>query len=340
LLWTFVFSLSLSLLFSMRLGAQFGWVLGQSLAAQRLTSAFDLGAALGVLLRIGDGAPPAGLANLSGVALFGLIYFLLVPGTLFCYQAAAPAKLSTLLGQGLLHFWRMVRITLLTAVVSALILGPLLALSNRWSDHVGLTTTGYAAWALESPLVLLILLAAALLRLYFDLVQAYTVQLGLQLRPNGKPDRRVRRALVPALRAIKQNFLRAYGSFVLLTLLGLLALFVSWRAGLHTLAQPRVWPLFLLAQTGLFLNLFTRFWQRGAETIVILDNPILPPRPPAPQQDVPVVVEDPLTEPLPREEFYQPTPSVPAESVTDPIPNPEPASPSLPEPDRGIYHKE
>ena len=61
---------------------------------------------------------------------------------------------------------------------------------------------------------------------------------------------------------------------------------------MHSLAQPRVWPMFLLAQLGLFLMLLMRFWQRGAETVLALDNPIpmpvaLPTAAPATEVEVP-----------------------------------------------------
>src|SRR5207248_10237602 len=56
--------------------------------------------------------------------------------------------------------------------------------------------------------------------------------------------------------------------------LGFAAVILTARISMHMLAQPRVWPTFLLAQLGLFLMLFTRFWQRAAETSLSLQNPI------------------------------------------------------------------
>jgi len=319
-LWTYLFNLGLALLFALRFGYQTDDILTHSLAAQRLNSSFDLGTAIGTITHINDNAPDTGVSSYIGLGLYFILYFFLVPGTLFCYQAAAPAKLSTLLHQGILHFWRFLRITLLSAVLSGLILGGLLALRGHWEEYVDDHFVGNAYRWRVYPLLVVIFLVAALLRLYFDLVLAYTVQIGLQLRPNGKPDRRVRRTLLPAFRALKHNFLRIYGTFVLLTLLGLAALFLSWRVGLHTLAQPRVWPLFLMAQLGLFLNLAFRFWQRGAETILTLDNPITPA--------------------FATPSFVKPLALTPHTHVEDPIPDPEPASPSLDRPDESIYHHE
>src|SRR5712672_1441984 len=165
LLWTYVFNLLLAFLFSISLNRQLSKLLNHSLATQRLSSGFDLGT-------IGDASIP----------LFLIVYFLLVPGTLFCYQTDTPARLGTLLQQGLLYFWRFVRITLLTLLVSVLILA--------------------------GNIVLFLL--ASILRLYFDLVEVYTVQLGQHLRPalfghQTKPDRRVRRTLGPAWRALRTH---------------------------------------------------------------------------------------------------------------------------------------
>jgi hypothetical protein len=133
--------------------------------------------------------------------------------------------------------------------------------------------------------------------------------------------------------------------------------------------------MFLVAQAGLFLMLFTRFWQRGAEASLVLQHPILPepeaPRtydirptapavPPAsspslpatdppsldrphhidmmdnpdlltPLYPAPLSPDDPIAPLAPAE-------SVPDRSAPDPIPNPEPAPPSLDEPDPGVFH--
>ena len=109
------------------------------------------------------------------------------------------------------------------------------------------------------------------------------------------------------------------------------------------LAQPRVWPTVVLAQLGLFLLLFTRFWQRGAETSLALQNPIFRPSPlpilpvvskvnPISNPIDPLHPNHPIPTPIPTHETPQSSQSI------DPIPNPEPASPSLDEPDPGVFH--
>ena len=377
-LWTYAFNLTLALALCLPLKVQLSNLLDHSFAAQRLSTGFDLGTLADAALHLHQGAPgqASSITSHASVPLYLLVYFLLVPGTLYCYLTRTHARLSTLIRQGLLHFWRFVRITLLTLLAAFFLLGPLFVLQRHWANFVDNRFVGRPALLLTLAGLLLVLLAASLLRVYFDLVEAYVVQLGTHLRPNGKPDRRVRRTLGPAFRLLRNHLARVWLVFLLLASLGALAAFLSGRTAMHMLAQPRVWPMFLVAQLGLFLMLFTRFWQRGAEASLVLQHPILPDestpmaydkRPTSPpvvapvsppavptedlhRQDYPRHVEmiynpDPLTPlypaPLSADDPIAPlTPPEPHPPATtpDPIPNPEPATPSLDEPDPGVFH--
>jgi hypothetical protein len=331
LLWTYVFNLGLALIFSAGLYQQLGALMNHSLAAQRLVSGFDLAAVGEAVLRLRE-SPARGMTamNFSGAPLFVLLYFIVVPGTLFCYLTKSPARLSTLLFQGLAHFWRFVRITILTAIVGGVVLGLLLAVQGKWADFVDERVVGRSAFLLRMAGLVVILLVASVLRLYFDLVEVYTVQLGQQVRPSGKPDRRVQRTLGPAWRTLRAHFSDAWPTFLFLAILGASAVVLTGRMAMHALAQPRVWPMFLVAQFGLFFMLFTRFWQRGAETSLVLQNPIItagvPPIGPIGGMVSPV-------EPV-RASYAGPH----ATYAPAPIADPEPASPSLDEPDPGVFH--
>jgi hypothetical protein len=288
---------------------------------------------------------PVGGAGISfghtSIPFYLLIYFLLVPGTLFCYQTETSAHLSTLLRQGLLYFWSFARITLLTVLICSVILVPLSFLQDKWADHIDEQSVGRPAFLAILAGNIVLFLVASVLRLYFDLVEVYAVQLGLHLRPAepGKPaklDRRILRTLAPAWRTLRNHFSQVWPIFLFLTLLGFAAVILTARTSMHMLAQPRVWPMFLLAQLGLFLMLFTRFWQRGAETSLALQNPMpnlsLPPI-------LPIAgIVDPvdLLHPGHRIQLTSEPSITPA--VNDPISNPEPAPPSLDEPDPGVFH--
>ena len=309
LVWTYLANLVVAMLFSLRLHAQLSSLLDHSLAAQRLNAAFDVGVAASAVSRLTYRTPSSGAAAYAGLPLYFLVYFLLVPGALAAFRLAAPARLGLLLSNGVAFFWRFVRITLLTILVSGIVLGPLFALQGAWAAHVEGTVVGVSALYRELPGILVILLVAAFLRLYFDLVEVYTIQIDSQLRANGKRERRVRKTLLFTWKTIWRAPFRSYGMFVFLAVLGFAAFFVASWFAVHTLAQARVWPTFLLFQLGLFVSIATRYWQRAAETILVEDDPIV------------------LTLPSGRKTY-----------LDDPLPNPEPASPSLVAPDTALYH--
>ncbi|HEY0161488.1 MAG TPA: hypothetical protein VGB69_02310 [Edaphobacter sp.] len=328
-LWTCVFNLLLAVAFSLPLYSQLSRLLDHSFASQRLSSGFDLSIVLTTMMNIRrDHLGDAGLTTgHSSVPAYLLLYFLLAPGTIFCYLTKTRASLSNLLHQGLLHFWRFVRITLLTLILSGLLLAPFIALQRRWADYIDDNFVGTSSLLLTLTGAVVILLVASLLRLYFDLVEVYTVQLGIRKRASGFPDRRVLRTLLPALRLLRKNFLRAWLTFLLLAVVGSAILFFTTRTAMHMLAQTRVWPMFFVAQFGIFSMLFTRFWQRGAEVALTLQHPV----PGEPTEAHSYGYTSPAPPPVapPTEPAFVP--------ISDPIPDPEPAPPSLDAPDPDIY---
>ena len=319
LLWTYVCNLGLAFLFSMGLHTQLAGVADHSLAAARLTSAFDLASLVELSDRISRDVPSTGINSYLGIPLYLFASFLLVPGALAAYQSPTRLSLEDLVRTGLSFFWRFIRIALLTLFVSVVVLAPLLLLHSAVARHIDETTVGLTAILLRLPTLLLVVFAASVLRLFFDLVEVYTVQLNSHRRSEGRPDRRVHRALVPAFQLLRTTFLRTWCTFVLLALLGAAAFALTARVAAHTLAQPRVWPLFLLTQSGIFLLLFTRFWQRAAQTILIEDNPM--PRPATYLTEAESISPDPQRHP-----------------PLDPQPDPEPIAPSLSEPDPAVFH--
>jgi hypothetical protein len=310
--WVYVFNLGLALLFSLRNYSQINAVLGHSLASQRLTNAFDLGTAISSMMRVGQNAPSAGGTQYLGLPIYLLLYFIAVPGTLFCYQTEAPATLTNLMGMGLQHFWRFVRITLLAGLTALIVLGPLYALNSLWDRHIDVHRVGQSAFIVEACSLIAIVLVGSVIRMYFDLVEVYTVQLGLTIMPNGKPDHRVRRALLPALQTLLRGSMENMTVFLFLMIVGSAILAATGSAAATTLAQPRAWPSFVLTQVGMLAMLVTRFWQRGAQTTLASNFPIQ------------LQMSESTTSTNPTD--------------TDPIPAPEPIAPALPEPDLGVFH--
>jgi hypothetical protein len=368
-LWTYLFNLGLALAFCLPLYRRLSGLMNHSLASQRLSSGFDISVVLETMMRIrGDqGGEMSTMASHGSVVAFLVIYFLLVAGTLFSYITNQSARLSTLIYQGLLHFWRFVRITLLALLAGLFILGPLTIAERHWSSFVDGRFVGRTSLLLTFAGMLLVLLVASLLRLYFDLVEVYTVQLGTHLRISGRPDRRVRRTFAPALRLLRANFFRLWIIFLALSVSGAVIVFFTSRTAIHMLARPHAWPMFLVAQVGLIAMLFLRFWQRGVETSLVLQHAVttsddsfpepqgtyrrvtpittnMPPSPAAANHDRPHHIEI-MSNPDPLIPVYPPPLSQDRPLITDlsdpipdPIPNPEPPSPPLPEPDPGVFH--
>ena len=108
LLWAYLFNLLLAFLFSISLNLQLSKLLNHSLAAQRLSSGFDLGTIGETYLHLHEGPirDAGAVTSHASIPLFLIVYFLLVPGTLFCYQTDTTARLGTLLQQGLLYLCR------------------------------------------------------------------------------------------------------------------------------------------------------------------------------------------------------------------------------------------
>jgi len=317
-LWAYAFNLALALVFTLSLHSRIESLTAHSFYAQRLTGAFDIGVFADVSQRLAESPEASGISRYAGVPIYLAVYFLLVPGTLFCFRTGARARLRTLLHSGIESFWSFVRITLLTLLVSGIVLGPLAFFQARFSSGLEEDTfaLGRTGFILRLASLVLILLVASVLRLYFDLVEVHTVSLGLERRPHGKPDRRVRRTLIPAFQTLQRDFLRAWFAFLVPAFLGAAAAAFAAHSMIYRLAQPRVWPTFLISQTALLFLLFIRVWQRGAETVLVAQHR--------------------SAEPPPRVEFYPTNPA--PQRTPDPIPNPEPASPSLSEPDPGVYH--
>ena len=331
--WTYLFNLGIALVFSLPLHARLASVLDHSIAAQGLNAAFDLGTLGAVAHKLSYRVPSSGASIYSGLPIYFFWYFVLVPGALFSYRIGAPQRLAILVSSGLCFFWRFVRITLLTVLVSALVLGPLFALQGVWMNHVDEHVVGVAAVYHDLVGWVVIALVAAVLRVYFDLVEVYTVQLDDQYRETGKPDRRVRKVLIPAAKTLWTNFWRVYGVFWYTTLKGGIALGLVGYVAVESLAQPRVWPAFLLLQLGFFISIFTRYWMRAAETVLVAEFPL--------PGAIPVESGGELTQPSCGSFFYgqvRPTPVEISPEVIgtehdplDAVPGPEPAAPWEPD---------
>jgi len=73
--WTYGFNVALALLFSLPLHQQIGDITAHSLAAQRLTGAFDLGTVAEITLKLSKGPGPATHGSYLSIPFYLLLYF-------------------------------------------------------------------------------------------------------------------------------------------------------------------------------------------------------------------------------------------------------------------------
>jgi hypothetical protein len=240
--------------------------LDHSLAAQRIAGTIDIASLqeLDVHLRDTSFFPTAiRTASWLGV-LQVLVLFVFFTGTVFVYVSSEPPRLSVLLRGGVAYFWRFVRAAILAGGIGILIVGILLAaragLLAR-ADAVFVDRKMFVYSAISGALVLL---AALLLRLWWDLVEVYLVRNAMD------GTRRVRPALLPALRLLWRYFFRTAGSFLLAGVSGVSALAFCLFIWNRVVPAHQVWLACLVAQLGLFLLLASRFWQRGIEAVLVM----------------------------------------------------------------------
>lgn len=323
LLWTYVFNASLAWLASTALRTQFSEITRSSLAAQRVIGGFDLGVVLEAAYRMNEGPHGSVKVSALSIPLSVLATLLFVPGTLLVYRTNARIGLGGLLQRGIESFWSFVRIIVVTLLIAIPVLGLASVVQAAWANFLDKHILGRPGFLLYLAGAFAVFLVGCLLRLYFDLVEVHTVALAETLKPNGRPDRRIRRTFKPAFQSMRAHFLSTYAGFVLLALLGGAAVYLLGFSALRHLGQERAWPTLVLAQLGLFLMLFTRFWQRAAETVLVQD--LFPPQVPSR-----VFVAAPRV--VQTQQVSAPSPE------PDPLPPPEPIAPSLETPDPGVFH--
>ncbi len=267
--WSFVlWAYAVNLVFGLLAGLPFSGLasfLDHSLAAQRLAGTLDLETAAELFLhtRQSHFLPMATHSAVWLNLLQLLMLFLLFAGAVFVYVSGEPPKVSVLLRGGVAYFWRFVRAALIVWCAAGLILGILLALRATLLARLAEFHSGRTIFIWAAATGAVVFLIGLILRLWFDLVEVYVVRnaMGGELRAH--------RSLLPALRLLLRHFFRLFGSFLLTGTAGVIALGVClllWKS----LPANQVWMAALLAQTGLFLLLASRFWQRGTEVALVL----------------------------------------------------------------------
>ena len=215
-LWAYAVNLVFGLLAGVPFATGLASYLDHSLAAQRIAGTIDI-SYLGELLVhlretsfLSTAIHTAAWLNLLQL----LVLFVLFAGTTFVYVSAEPPQLSVLLRGGVAYFWRFVRAAILAGCVAVVILGILLAVRALLLARAGSVYVERTMFLYSAISAAVVLLAASLVRLWWDLVEVYIVRNAMD------GERSVRRALLPALRLLWKYFFRTVGSFLLSGLLG------------------------------------------------------------------------------------------------------------------------
>jgi hypothetical protein len=272
-IWVYAVNLGFGLLAGIPFATGLTSYLDHSLAAQRIAGTIDV-TYLGELLihlqrtsAISTAVHTAVWLNLLQL----LVLFFLFAGATFVYVSAEPARLSVLLRGGVAYFLRFLRAAILAGGTAAVILGILLVARVLLLDRLSAVYVERKMFLYSSISGAVVLLAAMVVRLWWDLVEVYVVRNAMD------GERRVRQALRPALRLLGKYFFRIVGSFFLSGVAGLGALALCLLLWKQFVPAHQVWLACLLAQLGLFLLLASRFWQRGIEATLVLtaDPPIV-----------------------------------------------------------------
>jgi hypothetical protein len=263
LLWSYLALLAVGLIGGVSTYARIGPFLDHSLAAQKLSSGIDGAYYAELFEHVNEHDPGSGPVTASLTLVSVLLSFFFAAGTIQVFLTSEKPRLATILRAGIEYFWRFFRLMLFAAVIGGVILGPLGWLRKIYLEHADERYVE-AAFDLRFVLTLLVLLLIALvLRLWFDLAEVYVVKMGLE------GDRRVRRSLGPSFRLLRQHFAHAFLSYLSAGILGVLGFaFFLWIWTVNQ-ASHLILPVFLWGQIGLLFLLASRIWQRGIVTALV-----------------------------------------------------------------------
>ncbi len=269
-IWAYAVNLVFGLLAGIPFATGLAPYLDHSLAAQRIAGTVDVAYLDELLMHLRENNfIPTAIHTAAWLNLLQLlVLFVLFAGTTFVYVSAEPPRLSVLLRGGVAYFWRFLRAAILAGCIAAVILGILLTARALLLDRASAVYVERRMFLYSAISGAVVLLVALLVRLWWDLVEVYIVRNAMD------GERRVLRALLPALRLLGKYFFRTVGSFFLSGLLGVSALALCLYLWKRFIPAHQVWLACLVAQLGLFLLLASRFWQRGiAATLVMAGDP-------------------------------------------------------------------
>ncbi|HET9088622.1 MAG TPA: hypothetical protein VFN53_13975 [Acidobacteriaceae bacterium] len=263
LLWTYLASVLLGLRAALPFHSRVSPILDHSLAAQDLAGRFDVSSYALLTMHLGRQGTTLYTQAFADIVVYCVFAILLAAGTYFVFGSGEVPRLGLVLRAGVDYFWRFFRLLLFAGIIAGMIVGGLTAVRTLVLKHADEVYVGRTYFYLALISLVAVALVAFFFRLWFDLAEAMTIQLGLD------GDRRVRRSLFPSLRILKQRFASTYLSYLLIGALGWAGLLLCgwlWVVAVPARAVPLAW---IVGQLGVLSILTARIWQRGLATAVV-----------------------------------------------------------------------
>ncbi|HEX4020039.1 MAG TPA: hypothetical protein VHX63_02750 [Acidobacteriaceae bacterium] len=267
LLWVYLANLLTGLLPALAYHRQVSGILDHSFAAQRIAGRLDLS----YLIELLQHTTKNGMGVYALFSLLALGYcvfsFILAAGIYYVFATGERPTLAVVERSGIEYFWRFVRITLFALLISLPTLGILAVLRNVLLKHADNVYVGRSFFFISMGTFAIVAIVAVFLRFWFDIAEAYVVQLG----ENG--DRRVRRSVIPAWRLLWERFFSNYVSYLFIGILGWLGFSFFlwfWAVGVPPRLVGLAW---VVGQLAIVCLLFARIWQRGMATAIVYSAP-------------------------------------------------------------------
>jgi hypothetical protein len=285
--------------------------LGHSLAAQLLTDRFDLGIFADLFRQ-----PDVSLGRFTTTSyLFALVFFVFMlfvtGGVLETYRDDRRLTTGEFFAASGAYFWRFVRLLLLS-IIPFVIVSMIYQTLHKTADRVGdRAIADQVGIFLDLGALVVFLLLALFVRLWFDIAQVRAVALN---------ERRMWRNTWRAWRLTWGGFGRLYWMYFAIALFGWITFAIGLVIWAH-LPATAIGAMFLLFELMMFAQVASRLWQLASATVWYQQHPEPVPAPavvafapptPEPFTSVTIPPGDSAAPPLP--------PAAPAALESEPSP--------------------
>ncbi len=230
-------------------------ILDHSLFSDRLVHRFSVFAYLELLSRPEFG--PARASTVPSIVLallFVVLTLIFLPGVLLGYASDHRISRGEFFRGCGQNVWRFVRLSIVFAILSGIVVGILSALQDALVNAADNTSYETLPFWVQTACLVVILLMLTFFRIWFDLAEIDVVL---------TDQKAVRRSIGYGWRWTRKNLGRLLGSYVAINLIGLATLAAGVWFWNVVVPPANVVGAFLVGQVILLLFLAMRFWQRA-----------------------------------------------------------------------------